>query len=392
MDTLANIPIVKREEWGANFDPAWPSSPAWPPVYHTPYFVVIHHTATSNQTPPLAALRAVWRYHAQTQGWGDIRYHYLIGADGVIYEGRWRGDRPVNIYVEGGQSMVSNTHKVAVTLLGQFEPSAPNPPPAEPTPAALQAVVKLVGAMAYTLGLDPLAQALHPIENKVYPVISGHRDHYRTSCPGGNLYRLLPSLRQQVAAEIARLRSTEDHELTISPTEAQVAWGKAVWANLLWGDDDLYAGVWGNVIYYGLIEFTLPEQVVGGQITGMELTLMGQSDTYLRDADGVFQAVLLAAPLRGLVTTAIPFERLQNAPTIASFTPQLHPSDLHPRGENHLTMPAADLDKVNRAARSGVLAVRLEGPTSGQRLFSWDSGYGQEGLLVKPALKIRYRG
>jgi hypothetical protein len=391
---LKRLTLIKREEWGATLSADWPASPDWAPVYHTPYFLVVHHTATSNQWQSLAATQAIWRYHARTQGWGDIRYHYLIGQEGTIYEGRWRGDKSANIYVEGGQTTISNTHKVGITLLGQFEPSASKPPPGEPTPAARQALVKLLAAIAYDVGLDPLGEAYHPIENKNYPTISGHRDHHRTSCPGGNLYALLPDIRQEVVAEIKRLHESEEAEaleVIITPTKQQVAWGKSVWPNLLWGDDDLYTGAWGDVVYYGLIEFGLPEAVRGRQIIGLELLLVGQADTYLRDADGAFQAVLLEGPLRGKTTINIPFESLQNASSIATLRPQLSTSDLKPQEENRLVLDSVDLEKANQAAASGFLAVRLEGPTSGSRLFSWDSGYGQGGLLIKPALILQYR-
>jgi hypothetical protein len=179
--------------------------------------------------------------------------------------------------------------------------------------------------------------------------------------------------------------------VTISPLVTQVAWGKAAWPNLLWGDDDLYTGAWGDVIYYSLIEFSLPEEVAEREIIGLELSLMGQADTYLRDADGAYQVVLLEAPLRGQTTATIPFAMLQNATSIANFLPPLSTSDLKPEVENRLRIDPLDLEKVNQAASSGFLAIRLEGPTSGRRLFSWDSGYGQGGMLVKPILTLRYR-
>lgn len=399
-NTLSQLLLIKRDIWGKNFSSTWPASPQWPPVYHTPTFLVIHHTVTANDWDPLKAVQAIWRYHAQTQGWGDIRYHYLIGQDGRIFEGRCPGDKPANIFVEGGQTTASNTHKVGITLLGQFEPSAPNPPPAEPTPAALDALVNLLSAIVYDLGLDPLGQAVHPIENKAYPIISGHREHTRTVCPGENLYRLIPTLRQRVAAEVERLREEQpappepepaaETAITLTPTEAQVGWGKSVWPNLLWGDDDLYAGSWGDAVYYSLIEFTLPADAKARKITGVELTLTGQLDTYLRDSGGTFSPVLLVSPLRGSRATAtIPFEVLRNAPALTKFLPPLSNSDLAPKKENRLTINPIDMGEVNQAAASGFLAIRLEGPKQGRQLFSWDSGYGQGGLLIKPSLTLK---
>jgi hypothetical protein len=387
---LESLAMVKREEWGAGLSPDWPASPNWPPTYHTPQFLVVHHTATYNRWRPLSGVRAIWRYHARTQGWGDIRYHYLIGQDGIIYEGRWRGGRSANIYVEGGQSMASNTNKVGIALLGQFEPSVPSPPPGEPNPEALSSLVVLMGAIAYDLDLDPLGEVHHPIEGKLYPTISGHRDHCLTVCPGGNLYSLLEAIRQQVAMEVQRLRESEGQVVNVSPEPTQVAWGKTVWPNLLWGDDDLYVGAWGDAVYYSLIEFRLPEDVANWQVTGLELSLTGQTAIYLRETTGTWQAVLLETPLRGETTETIPFEKLRTTAPVAGFLPRLSPGDLGPRLENRLSIDPADLEKVRRAAASGYLAIRLEGPTGGSRLFSWDSGYGRGGILIKPTLTIRY--
>ena len=153
--------------------------------------------------------------------------------------------------------MLSNTNKVGITLLGQFEPSAPFPPPGEPTPEALSSLVGLLGAIAYDMDLNPFGEAYHPIENRAYPTISSHRDHHATACPGGNLHSLIGTIRQEVAEEVQRLRDSEEREVIVSPKPTQVAWGKTDWPNLLWGDDDLYVGAWGGSVYYSLIEFRL---------------------------------------------------------------------------------------------------------------------------------------
>ena len=52
--------------------------------------------------------------------------------------------------------------------------------------------------------------------------------------------------------------------IRIAPTGTQLAWGKSVWPNLVWGSSYLYGGAWGDVPYQSLIEFRLPEQVVPG--------------------------------------------------------------------------------------------------------------------------------
>lgn len=72
--------------------------------------VVIHHegnTATHD-------VKQIQEQHMAENGWYDIGYHYIVAADGTIYEGRDIGVR--GRHVEG-----ANTGKVGVLLLGDFE-------------------------------------------------------------------------------------------------------------------------------------------------------------------------------------------------------------------------------------------------------------------------------
>jgi hypothetical protein len=392
---LESLSVVRREEWGAGLSAEWPASPDWPPIQHSPQILVVHHTATSNDREGIPVIRQIWQYHARTQGWGDIRYHYLISQDGTIYKGRWSGGRSANIFVEGGQTMVSNTGKIGIVLLGQFESSVSSPAPGEPTPEALESLVKLLAAIAYDQDLDPLGQVHHPIEDKIFSVISGHRDHYpATSCPGSNLYTLLGDIREQVAAEVQRLRDREGEEpvervISIAPTGTQVAWGKSVWPNLMWGTSYLYSGAWGDVPYHSLIEFRLPEQIGDGQIISLELLLTGKHANYLRETTGTWQATVLEQPLRGHTTAPIPFEALQTARPVAIFSPTLSPGDLGANQENRLVIAPAELTAVQEAAESGYLSIRLAGPEHGHRLFAWDSGQDGRGPLIKIGVQFK---
>lgn len=390
---LENLSIVRREEWGAGLSDDWPASPNWPPIPHTPQFLVVHHTATANDRGTVSMIRAIWRYHARTQGWGDIRYHYLISQDGTIYEGRWPGDQASNIFVEGGQTMVSNTGKIGVVLLGQFEPGVASPAPGEPTSAALTSLVKLLGAIAYDQNLDPVGQGYQSIEGNTYPLIAGHRNHYpATTCPGGNLYTQLGDIRADVVAEVQRLRDREREEpaersIDITPAITQMAWGKSVWPDLVWGTAYLYGGAWGDIPYYSLIEFRLPEEIGDRQISKLELFLTGRNANYLRETTGTWQAAVLEGPLRGQTNAAVSFAALQSAPIAAKFSPGLGPDDLGQNKKNHLVIEAANLPAVQAAAKSGYLAIRLAGPGHGRRLFSWQS----DGPGAAPLVRISFQ-
>lgn len=204
---LDELPIVRRQEWGAGLSPIWPESD-WLPSGQTPMFLVVHHTVTPNTADPLTTVRSIWHYHAVSQGWGDIRYHYLIDQQGRIYEGRSAGDKSSNIYVEGAQSVKNNNDKVAIALLGQFQPSIDYPPPDNPTPQAIKSLVALLAAISYEAGIDPLGSTFHESDQAELPNVGGHRDHSQTSCPGDNLYNMLPQIREQAAAQVKELQKT----------------------------------------------------------------------------------------------------------------------------------------------------------------------------------------
>jgi hypothetical protein len=59
---------------------------------------------TQNQkADPAATMRAIYYYHAVTQGWGDIGYNFLVDWHGNVYEGRYGGTNVV-----GGHSLQYN--------------------------------------------------------------------------------------------------------------------------------------------------------------------------------------------------------------------------------------------------------------------------------------------
>lgn len=212
MGTPSDIPkplLVPRTEWGS---PEGKSSPHWAPKYRRVTHIVIHHTATSNKDTDFAArVRAVWYYHAETRGWGDIGYNYLIDPNGVIYEGRAGGDD-----VEAGHAYPFNGGTMGIGMIGNFMTVAPSA-------SAQAALIDLISWKASQRGIDPLA--VEPIKGYtdcggtvIYnrPTIAGHRDYkgsacgraFNTStCPGDRLYDMLPEIRKAIVAEQPPLRA-----------------------------------------------------------------------------------------------------------------------------------------------------------------------------------------
>lgn len=191
ISTVDKPAVISREEWGC---PEGEESPRWEPEYARVTHVIVHHTATPNNDVDWAArVRSIWYYHANTRGWGDIGYNYLVDPLGNVYEGRAGGDNVV-----GGHAYDYNRGTMGVGSLGTYSTAA--------VPAPLQESLEALIAWKSSLqGIDPFGASFN--SHKVYAHISGHRDVGQTSCPGDVLYNLLPNIRQNVQV---RLLQQED--------------------------------------------------------------------------------------------------------------------------------------------------------------------------------------
>ena len=127
--------------------------------------IVVHHSAY-----PYAGPQEVQDLHMDRRGFADVAYHFIVDADGMIYEGR-------EISIRGAHVQGYNTGSVGIVLLGNFNDS-------QPTESQIDNLRKLVDYLRYTYGIRFLA---------------GHKDYPNqspdgTECPGNNLYLVLPDL------------------------------------------------------------------------------------------------------------------------------------------------------------------------------------------------------
>jgi hypothetical protein len=199
-----NVPYLSRADWGADeslrFLPDGTENT--PTAYYPAQVMSVHHTAGRNDDPdPAATVRAIYAYHALINDWGDIGYHFLIDAEGRVYEGRWSGTDGTPAHNSEGKLVTAfhaagyNSGNLGVALLGTYTDRAPSA-------AARASLVTLLAAHAQTHGLDATATTtfVNPVNGvtKKNPVLSGHRDWLTTECPGGTLYADLPKLRTLV--------------------------------------------------------------------------------------------------------------------------------------------------------------------------------------------------
>jgi hypothetical protein len=157
--------VVTRSAWGARSRNCGPR--------HTPNRLTIHHTVTPNNDSMSmpARMRQIQNFHINSRGWCDIGYHFLIGQDGRVYQGRVEN-------ILGAHAAGANTNNVGISFIGTFTSSAPSD-------AMMGAAARIMNAMSrtYRITLD---------RSKV----QGHRQVGSTStaCPGDALYNRLTSL------------------------------------------------------------------------------------------------------------------------------------------------------------------------------------------------------
>ncbi len=208
-----DLDIISRADWGSP-DPYGEKFHGtyryWRPTYNPTEQIFLHHTVTKNtQSDPEAVMRAIWDYHTNTLGWGDIGYNYVLDHQGNIYEGRFGGDN-----VTAGHVFNYNRGSLGVAVLGCFQPNSSvcnqlnggNVTP--PTDATINNLVDLLSFKTTGFEIDP--EATHAFcdfkgDNcKSIPTIAAHRDahgHDDTTCNGQLFYDLLPSIRTNTASK-----------------------------------------------------------------------------------------------------------------------------------------------------------------------------------------------
>lgn len=192
-------PIVTRCEWGAD-----ESLMTWTPEFYSPQKFTIHHTATTNgDADPAATVRAIYRYQAVDRAFGDIGYQYLIDESGRVYEGRFSGIDQYPAHDATGSLVVTAAHvggfnsgNTGIALLGTLTTTPP-------TSLARGSLGQLLRDLTTRHAIDPHGTSVYvnPVSGVTKSVanISGHRDWAATECPGGELYALLPAIRDAAA-------------------------------------------------------------------------------------------------------------------------------------------------------------------------------------------------
>ncbi|MDW8478697.1 MAG: peptidoglycan recognition family protein [Xanthomonadales bacterium] len=163
--------VVTRAEWGARATGACGSS-------HSPRYLTVHHTATPNNDSlsPAARMRQMQAYHIDTLGWCDLGYHFVVGIDGKVYEGRPHARTGAHV---GNW----NTNNLGVSVVGTFVGF-------EPRQSQRDGLTDIARWLVERYGIPKNRSAI--LGHKEWP---GHESN---SCPG-LLLPWLPTLVQRIS-------------------------------------------------------------------------------------------------------------------------------------------------------------------------------------------------
>jgi LysM repeat protein len=133
--------------------------------------LTLHHTGQHQGMvgkSDLEIVRMIDRYHREGRKWSAIGYHYLVGRDGRIYEGR-----PVSI--QGAHVSQHNSGNIGISCIGDFQQHLPSD--------------RQLGAL---IGfLDDQRNRYGVPKKRIY----GHKDLGNTVCPGKALHGWLKTWR-----------------------------------------------------------------------------------------------------------------------------------------------------------------------------------------------------
>jgi hypothetical protein len=168
-----------RSAWGARAPSGCSSNP-------TKTKVTVHHTVSAlndggTRDEFAATLRGIQSLHMDGRGYCDVGYHFLVTADGTVWEAR-------SAAALGAHTGSQNTDNLGISFVGCFHPTSACSGLGSTTPPTAM----IDGAGAF-LGLVIRHYGITLRPGSTY---FGHRDNpgQATACPGDVLHDALPTL------------------------------------------------------------------------------------------------------------------------------------------------------------------------------------------------------
>ena len=198
-----NFPLERKYEWSNTM--FWNHYLIYPDYFnHHKNKIVIHHTAVNydpNRTidDVKKEIQSIYKYHTINRDFGDIGYNFLIDQMWNIYEGRAGWEWAVWMHASS-----NNVTSIWISLMWNFEND-------KPTVEQMKSLVNLTTAIAKFYNINPLGYTntfslnteKEPyVTTEINPNIMWHKDIKPTACPGENLDKFIPKIRDEVSRRI----------------------------------------------------------------------------------------------------------------------------------------------------------------------------------------------
>ena len=162
--------------------------------------IIIHHTTVDYKpgwtiNDVKKEIQSIYKYHTVNRDFGDIGYNFLIDQMWNIYEWRAWGEWAVWMHASS-----NNITSIWISLMWNFQYD-------KPTVEQMESLVNLTTAVAKFYHIDPLGYSYtFSVNNDEEPYVVAtknpnimwHKHVKNTSCPGVNLEKFLPKIREEV--------------------------------------------------------------------------------------------------------------------------------------------------------------------------------------------------
>lgn len=212
------VPVIyPRSSWSnAKYEKR--TKKIWPPKYENPEIIIIHHTATNYSSSTSKQIKKIYKYHSYTRKWGDIGYNYIIGKDGLIFQGRYGNNGVIGGHAYNSVEKVNyNSGSIGISILGNYEDE-------ELSSAARDSLEKLVGWLAANNNIS-IKSDIKFHGKLLSNSVVGHRNVDDTDCPGKNIYKLMFDIRSNAEA-LAESYSNYAYQIFGESKKYEISGGK----------------------------------------------------------------------------------------------------------------------------------------------------------------------
>ncbi|MCW5849815.1 MAG: S8 family serine peptidase [Anaerolineae bacterium] len=211
----------------------------------------------------------------------------------------------------------------------------------------------------------------------------------RPVCPTGIAVTRTPTPRPPTTTPTPTATPPGLHYIELRPPLRAAGWVRSDQPDRgNWGDDDTYTGSLGGLIFHGALQFDLSVLPPNARIQRAQLRLTGQ-DASQRHGSGTWSIRILGEDA-DYGWTSHGYTVIHGV-SVVETVDTLSAGQIGEGITNAVEFTVGSIIEVQRRLKTtGLLSFRLDGPTGGDNLFSWDTGQGPDSTQPGPVLMLAY--